>query len=72
MCIHFPDRLPICGCPDCRVCIDRELPLPAPANPFSAARAARWHGLLAAQRTLAVALEASLSRKPILFAEGLP
>jgi hypothetical protein len=53
MCIHFPDLLPACGCPDCRVCVDRELPLPLPqpaaapaGNGFPLARNERLAELL--------------------------
>ncbi|MGX0963194.1 hypothetical protein AB7M63_003643 [Bradyrhizobium japonicum] len=64
MCIYFPDLLPVCGCPDCRACIDRELPLPLPAA--TSPRAARWRDLLACRHFLAVTIEAPLGAPPVI------
>lgn len=61
MCIYFPDLPLICGCPDCRVCVDRELPLPLPSA-FPAARAERWRDLISPDDSerLAIVLDVSL------------
>lgn len=71
MCIFFPDLTPVCGCPDCQVCVDRELPLPLPApqgtgSGFPSARAERWRELLDTSRRIDVALEAPLFGRPAL------
>lgn len=67
MCIYFPDLLPVCGCPDCRTCIDRELPLPLPVR--LSPREARWRDLLACRHLVVVAIESPLHRLPMLGTE---
>ncbi|MBR1170508.1 hypothetical protein [Bradyrhizobium liaoningense] len=75
MCVYFPDLMLACGCPDCRACVDRELPLPLPdarvgtVGSLQSARASRWRELLAVQCRIAVAMDAPLSRTPVLVAE---
>lgn len=62
MCVYFPDLLLACGCPDCSVCVDRELPLPLP----DARGVSQWREV---QCRISVGIEAPLSRTPVLVAE---
>ncbi|BAR61765.1 hypothetical protein [Bradyrhizobium diazoefficiens] len=64
MCIYFPDLLLVCGCPDCGVCVDRELPFPPPTT--ISARDMRWRKLLASRHFVAVAIEAPLADTPVI------
>ncbi|BAL77068.1 hypothetical protein [Bradyrhizobium cosmicum] len=77
MCVFFPDLAPVCGCPDCRVCVDRELPLPLPdetrpGSGFTLARQRRIGELMVARAfapeavalRVACVLEAPLLGRP--------